>query len=56
MAAVTWQLIRTSLVDAVTVLLGVASSIALSRFRLNSAWLVLIGALVGLMMNPHHPP
>jgi chromate transporter len=55
MAAVTWQLIRTSLVDTVTVLLGVASLIALSRFRLNSAWLVLIGALVGLMIHPYHP-
>jgi len=54
MAAVTWQLGRASLVDVVTVLLTVASLIALLRFRLNSAWLVLIGAIVGLITNAFH--
>jgi chromate transporter len=54
MAAVTWQLGRASLVDVVTVLLTVASLIALLRFRLNSAWLVLAGAIMGLIINAHH--
>ena len=54
MAAVTWELGRASLVSAVTVLLTVASLIALLRFRLNSGWLVLIGAIVGLITNGLH--
>src|SRR5712691_5597010 len=46
MAEVTWQLGRTSLVDVVTMVLTLASVVALLRLRLNSAWLVLIGAAV----------
>jgi chromate transporter len=53
-AAVTWQLGRASLIDAVTILLALVSSIALLRFRVNSAWLVLLGALVGLIATGHH--
>lgn len=55
MAAVTWQLGRASLVDTATALLAVASLIALLRFRVNSAWLVLVGATVGLLMTALHP-
>jgi chromate transporter len=55
MGAVTWELGRASLVGAVTVLLLVASLIALLRFRANSGWLVLIGAIVGLITNGFHP-
>jgi chromate transporter len=47
-AAVTWQLGRASLIDAGSILLTVVSLIALLRFRVNSAWLVLLGAVVGL--------
>jgi chromate transporter len=54
MAAVTWELGRASLVDTLTVLLAVASSIALLRFRVNSAFLVLVGATVGLMASAVH--
>jgi chromate transporter len=54
MAAVSWQLGRASFVDVVTVVLAVASLIALLRFRLNSAWLVLAGAIIGLITNAHH--
>jgi chromate transporter len=54
MAAVTWQLGRASLVDTLTVLLAVASLIALLRFRVNSAWLVLVGATIGLITNAVH--
>ena len=49
MAAVTWQLGRASLVDVTTVLLAVASLVALWRLRWNSAWLVLMGALAGVL-------
>jgi len=55
MATVTWQLGRASLVDTVTVLLAVASFIALLRFGVNSAWLVLFGAAIGLIANALHP-
>jgi len=54
MALVTFQLARTSLTDVVTVVLAVASLVVLLRFRWNSAWLVLIGALVGLLMSAIH--
>jgi chromate transporter len=49
MAAVTWQLGRSALVDLVTLLIAGAAAVALFRYRLNSAWLVLGGALVGLV-------
>jgi len=51
MAMVTWQLGRASIVDLVTALLALASLIALLRFRLNSAWLVLFGAIAGLVVH-----
>jgi chromate transporter len=54
MAEVTWQLARTSLVDIVTIVLGAASLVVLLRLRLNSAWLVLIGAVVGLVTQAAH--
>jgi chromate transporter len=54
MAEVTLQLARTSLSDVVTVVLAVVSLIVLLRFRWNSAWLVLIGALVGLGAKALH--
>jgi chromate transporter len=53
MFAVSWQLARASLTDAATIVLAVASLFLLLRYRLNSAWLVLIGAAIGLMMNAH---
>ena len=49
MAVVTWQLGRTALVDVVTIALAVVSGLVLWRFRINSAWLVLSGALAGLI-------
>ena len=54
MAAVTWQLGRASLIDAVTVVLALVSAIALLRLRWNSAWLVLIGAVAGLVTRGFH--
>jgi chromate transporter len=54
MAAVTWQLGRASLVDTITVLLAVVSLIALLRFRVNSVWLILLGAITGLIATAFH--
>jgi chromate transporter len=55
MAQVTWQLARASIVDAVTASLAIASAIALLRFRMNSAWLVLLGALAGWLAHSLRP-
>jgi chromate transporter len=50
------QLSRAALVDAFTVgLAGLALAILL-RFKLNSAWLVLGGALVGTAVHLVHLP
>lgn len=49
MAVVTWHLGRAALVDWLTVSLAGAAALLLLRFRVNSAWLVLGGALVGLL-------
>ena len=51
MALVTWQLARAALVDGVTVALAVVSALLLFRWRVNSAWLVLGGAAVGLVLK-----
>jgi chromate transporter len=45
---VTWQLARSAIIDPVTIILALAAGFALIRFKLNSAWLVAIGAVVGL--------
>lgn len=47
-AFVTWQLARAALVDVVSLVLALVSAILLFRWRVNSAWLVLGGALLGL--------
>lgn len=54
MALVTWQLARASIIDGVTVVLATASAVALLRFQLNSAWLVLLGALAGWLVHILH--
>ena len=51
MAGVTAQLARAALVDAATVALALASAALLIRFRINSAWLILGGAVVGLLVR-----
>jgi chromate transporter len=48
MAVVTCQLGRVALTDWLTVFMALLSGVLLFRFRINSAWLVLGGALVGL--------
>ncbi len=49
MCVVSWQLGRAALVDVTTVALAVVSAVLLLRFRVNSAWLVLGGALAGMI-------
>lgn len=51
MAGVTWQLGQEAMVDGVTFLLAIGAIIVLFRFKLNSAWLVLVGGVVGLMAH-----
>ena len=48
MAVVSYQLGRSSIVDWLTAVLAVASLALLVRFRTNSAWLVLGGAIAGV--------
>lgn len=48
MAVVTWHLSRAAVVDMPSAMLAIASALLLMRFRVNSAWLVLGGGLVGL--------
>jgi chromate transporter len=50
MAAVTLFLARAAVVDVVTMILAVASAFVLIRYRINSAWLVIGGGLIGLAM------
>jgi chromate transporter len=48
MAVVTWQLGRAALVDWLTIALAVAAVVWLLFYRVNSTWLILGGAAVGL--------
>lgn len=49
MAGVTWQLGRASIVDPLAALIGVAALVLLVRFKVNSAWLVIGGGILGLV-------
>jgi chromate transporter len=49
MAVVSWQLARASIINVETAVLAAISLIALLRFRVNSAWLVLGGAAIGIL-------
>jgi chromate transporter len=48
MAAVTIQLGQASLVDPLTIGIGIVSFVLLLKFKLNATWLVVGGALIGL--------
>ena len=52
MAAVTLFLARAAIVDVTTMILAASSALILIRYRVNSAWLVLGGGVVGLAMIP----
>jgi chromate transporter len=49
MVAVAWQLARSSIIDPVTAILALIAAVLLIRSQVNSAWLVLGGAVVGLV-------
>lgn len=49
MAGVTWELGRAALIDPFTVLVGAVAAVLLVRWQVNSAWVILFGALMGLL-------
>jgi len=51
MLVVTFELGRAALIDVTTIVLAVASGAILFRFRVNSAWLILGGAIIGLLLS-----
>jgi chromate transporter len=51
MAGVTLQLGRAALVDVWTVLLALAAAVALLRTKVNSVWLIGLGAAAGLILH-----
>ena len=51
MAVVTWRLGRDAIIDLPTALLAMGSAILLIRFRLNSLFLVLGGAIIGVLVH-----
>jgi chromate transporter len=44
-------LARAAVVDVTTMLLAISSAFVLIRYRVNSAWLVIGGGLIGLAMT-----
>lgn len=50
MVLVTYQLGRAAIVDLTTIALALISAVLLVRFRANSAWLVLGGAIIGWLL------
>ncbi len=53
-AVVAWQLGREAIFDVTTLLLAIFSAVLLLRYRINTAWLVLGGAAVGLIVQTVH--
>ena len=51
MLVVTYQLARAAVADITTVALAIASAAILLRFKFNSAWLILAGALIGWFLR-----
>ena len=54
MAVVTVQLGRAAVVDAATAVMAAVGVLLLMRFKLNSAWLVLVGAAAGFAVHALH--
>jgi chromate transporter len=51
MVVVTYQLGRAAIVDLITLALALISAFILFRFRVNSAWLILVGAVLGWIIS-----
>jgi chromate transporter len=49
MAVVTWELGRDALRGPITITLALVSALLLLRYRVNSAWLLLGGAIIGIL-------
>jgi len=49
MAGVTWQLGRAGVVDVFTIALAVISLVLVFRFKINSVWVILGGAILGVL-------
>lgn len=49
MVVVTWHLGRAAIVDVITGALALLSLIALIRFKINTTWLILAGAFLGVL-------
>jgi len=55
MTVVTFQLGRASLFDLPTIAVAAVSALALLRYRISTIWLMLAGALLGLVVTHFHP-
>ena len=51
MAAVTWHLGRSAIVDLPSVLVVAAAAVGLLRWQLSSTWLILAGAVIGWVLQ-----
>jgi len=51
MAFVGWQFARAALVNVQAVVLAIASAVLVFRYKINSAWLVLGGAIAGIFLH-----
>lgn len=51
MAVVAWQLGRTAIVDWRTLMILIASSVVVLRFRVNSAWVIAGAGLIGWLLR-----
>jgi chromate transporter len=49
MVLVTWQLGIAAMVDFTTIALAIVSAFLLLRYQINSAWLIVMGGVVGLL-------
>jgi chromate transporter len=49
MVFVTWELGRVTLIDLTTVVIALTSAFVLIRYKINSAWLIITGGIVGYL-------
>jgi chromate transporter len=54
MAYVGWQFARASLVNVPAAILAIVSAVLVFRYKVNSAWLVLGGAVAGILLRVLH--
>jgi chromate transporter len=55
MALVGFQFARETVLTPLAAVIGMVSAICLFRYRINSVWLILGGALCGLLLKLAHP-